>query len=213
MQKGKNESLYQAMQRKVKEESKKQAASEDLDINGNVRRLRMEKKLSGVELCRRAGDLDPRTLTAIEKGRIVNPSVKTLQSLARGLGIAVSDLFRQAEMGWDRFCCDGTQKGFYQIDLNEWGVKVVSFIPFIHDFFCGKFILGPQRRLTESMLKHVFPVHVSVLVGRFEITVETKNFILKEGDNLFFNGILKHSIYNPLHRESSFLMVTAPSFL
>jgi hypothetical protein len=92
-------------------------------------------------------------------------------------------------------------------------VKIISLTPFIRNFFCGKFILGPQRRLTETMLRHAFPIHVSVLIGRLEIEIETQKFILKEGGNLFFNGILKHSIYNPLHRESAFLMMTAPSFL
>ena len=71
--------------------------------------------MSAIGVCRRARDLDPRTLNALEKGRIKNPSVKTLQSVSRGLEVSVSDLFRQAEMHIDRNFYFGSQKGVYQV--------------------------------------------------------------------------------------------------
>lgn len=81
------------------------------------------------------------------------------------------------------------------------------------NFFCGKLIFSAQRRLDETLLKHPLPIFVWVLVGRFEVRVEGRKIDLREGDNLCFNGVLKHSFSNPLHRESVLLIVTAPSFL
>ena len=206
-------SVYDVLRGKIEESISRDRAGEAFDLNATVRRLRQSLKLTGVELCKRAGDLDPKTLTALERGRIKNPSIRTLRSVARGLNVTVSDLFRQTEMSLDRHFYLGSQKGFCQLDFPSWGLKVVSFTPLIQDFFCGKWILTARRRFEETLLERPLPIFVSTLIGRFEVTVEGKTFSLKEGENLFFNGMLKHSFHNPLHRESVLFIVTAPSFL
>lgn len=213
MKKKKGTSIYQALGQEIQEQARKNLLTERVDINQTIRRIRTEKGLSGVSLCERAGDLDPRTLTAVEKGRIKNPSVKTLHSIARGLSLTISDLFRQAEMGIDRHFYVGSQKGAFQLDFPWLGIRAISFTPFMKNFFCGKLIFSAKRRLDETLLKHPLPIFVWVLVGRFEVKVEGRKIDLREGDNLSFNGVLKHSFSNPLHRESVLLIVTAPSFL
>ncbi len=208
--------FYKRLAEEVQTAVRKRSLVGIMDLGGTIRRLRQEKKLTGVELCRQAGNLDPRTLTAVEKGRIKNPSLATLEAVSRGLGVTVSEIFRKAEGASGREEQDfylGSQKGAYQIDFPAWGAKVVSFTPLVKDFFCGKIILGSRKRINQTLLRHPLPVFVSVLVGRFELVVEGRSLSLKEGENLFFNGILKHSFYNPLQRESVLLMVTAPSFL
>ncbi len=205
--------LYQKLSSHIKAKTLKSILEEKICLHETVRSLRRAKGLSGAELCRRAKNLDPRTLTAVEKGRIRNPSIQTLQSLARGLGISVSDLFRQSELAMERYFQHGSQKGTFQMEFPSLGVKIVSFTPFIENFFCGKLILASKKRLEESLLKHNLPLFVWTLVGRFEVDIEGKKFNLKEGDNLFFHGRWKYSFTNPLHRESVLLMVTAPSFL
>ena len=183
------------------------------DIYRSIRTLRNEKGVTGAELCRRSrGKLDPRTLTALEKGRIRNPSLQTLDAIAGALGVSISEIFRRAEVQMERFFHQGSQKGFCQIDFSA-GVKLVSFTPLIRNFFCGKLILAPRKRIDQSLLRHPHGTFVSVIFGRFEIKVEEKTSALREGDNLFFNGILRHSFYNPLERESVMLFVTSPSFL
>ncbi len=207
------ESIYQKLTRELKAHNAAMRGLGSIPIGKIIRRLREEKKLSGVELCRLSGGLDPRTLTAIEKGRILNPSIKILQGIARGLSVSVSSFFREAEMELEEYFYLGTPKGFFQMDFPQWGTKVVSYTPSVRDFFCGKFIVGSRRELNQTHLKHPLPVFISVLVGRFDITIENRKHTLKEGENLFFNGILKHSFYNPLQRDSVFWLVTAPSFL
>ncbi|HLD50660.1 MAG TPA: helix-turn-helix domain-containing protein [bacterium] len=183
------------------------------DLCKTIKMLRLERNLTGIGLCARSGDMDPRTLTALEKGRIKNPSIKTLQSLARGLGMTVSEIFRRSESLQDHYLYQGSQKGLCQMDFPLFGVRMVSFTPFVEDFFCGKLILGPRKKIDQTFLKKPVSVFISVIFGRFEITVESRKVRLREGENLFFNGILRHSFYNPLERESVMLFITAPSFL
>lgn len=207
-------SIYRAMREAVKEKVTGREAADKVDLQGVIRKIRVSKKLTGAEVCRRAGDLDPRTLTALEKGRIRNPTVKTLSSVARGLGIAVSDFFRPSELVQEHHYCFGNPKGAFVMDFPKKGLKIVSFTPLIHDFFCGKLILAPKVKVTDHLLDHPFPLFISVLLGSLEVTLEeSSKTVLKEGDNLFFRGTVKHSFQNPLHRETSVLFLTAPSFL
>ena len=207
-------SIYTLISKTAEREYLKSVARDHIDIQGVVRRMREERNLSGVEMCRRAGaDLDPKTLTALEKGRIRNPSIKTLQAIARGLSVNVSDVFRAAESNLERHLYQGSQKGFYRMEFTSMGLKLVSFTPFVKEFFSGKIIFGARKKMDATLLKHPLPIFVQTLVGRFDITVEDVKISMREGENLFFNGILKHSFSNPLERESSLLIMTSPSFL
>ena len=209
MKKSKKSSIYQDLGQKLSEKIKKRWCTGKIELNQTIRRLRFQKGLSGVALCKLAGGLDPRTLTAIEKGRIRNPSIPVLQGLARGLGMQVSDLFRRSEIAADQLFYVGTQKGAYQLDFPHWHVRAVSFTPFNRNFFCGKFVLGARKMLDETMIPHPHPIFVSTLIGRFEVTLEGQRIVLREGDNLFFHGMLPHRFYNTLQREPSLLVVTS----
>lgn len=208
-------SIYRAMRESIKEKIKRRDNADRVDLDQIVRKIRTSKKLTGAEVCRRSGgDLDARTLTALERGRIKNPTVKTLNSIAKGLGISISDFFRPAELTQEQHYCFGSPKGAFTMDFAKKGLKIVSLTPLIHDFFCGKLILAPKAKITDQLLDHPFPIFISVLLGSLEVTLEgSSKVVLKEGDNLFFRGLVKHSFQNMLHRETSVLFLTAPSFL
>ncbi|HNX68142.1 MAG TPA: helix-turn-helix transcriptional regulator [Candidatus Omnitrophota bacterium] len=184
-----------------------------INVGATIRRLRDERGLKGVELCRRAKGLDPKTLTALEKGRIRNPSIATLQAVAEGFGMTVSDLFRQAELQTPEFFSMGTQKGLYKIDFPAKGMQLISFTPLAEDLFCGKMIVDGQKGFDEKLLGHVGAFFIMVLVGQFEGNIEGRKVSLREGDNLFFCGGMKFRLLNTLQRNSVFLLVTAPSCL
>jgi transcriptional regulator with XRE-family HTH domain len=191
----------------------KEKTARPIEIGPVVRRLREEKKLSGAELCRRGKGIDPKTLTALEKGRIRNPSIVTLEALAKGFGMTVSDLFRRAEFDQRDYFSLGSQKGLYKIDLPSQGIQLISFTPLMEDLFCGKMILEGQRRFDEKFFRGGGAFFVMTLIGQFEGEVEGRKVTLKEGDNLYFWGGMKFRLSNALQRNSSLLLVTAPSCL
>lgn len=199
---------------KKKEILVKEKAVRPLDIGRIVRRLREERNLSGVEFCRRGKGIDPKTLVALEKGRIRNPSMTTLEALAKGFGITVSDLFRQAELEQRNYFSLGSQKGVCKIDLPSQGIQLISFTPLTEALFCGKMILEGQKRFDEKLLSGGGGAFfVMTLIGQFEGEVEGRKVLLKEGDNLYFYGGMKFHLANALQRNSTLLVVAAPSFL
>lgn len=209
----KTKSLYQELSKQVKTRIAKEQRQEKMTVQEAICQMRKARNLTGVEFCRLAGDMDPKTLTALEKGRIRNPSIKTLESCARALGVTVSALFKEAEMHHEKNFVVGTQKGAFVLEFPHKKVKIVSFTPLVREFFCGKMTLGSKVLLGEELLRCEVPLYLSCLVGRVEITVEGQKNVLREGQNIFFNGVLEHSFYNPLHKEVSMLIMMAPSFL
>ncbi len=201
------------MEKNRKEKKEQSMVESRLDVGAAVRRLREELGLSGAALCRRGQKLDPKTLTALEKGRIKNPSIVTLQALARGFGMTVSDLFRQMELQQRDFFSLGSQKGFCKIDFPTSKVQLVSFTPLNGAVFCGKMILDGQQGFDERLLDHAGAFFMMTLIGQIEGDIEGKKVILREGDNLFFNGGMKFRFTNRLQRNATLLMVTAPSCL
>ena len=202
------------MPRKEKLEKRKTSVR-PLEIGSVVRRLREGKGLSGAELCRRGKGIDPKTLTALEKGRIRNPSIATLEALAKGFGMTVSDLFRQAELEQRDYFSLGSPKGLYKIDLPSQGIQLISFTPLMEDLFCGKMILEGQKRFDEKLFGRdgAGAFFVMTLSGQFDGEIEGRKVVLKEGDNLYFFGDMKFHLTNVLQRNSALLLVAAPSCL
>ena len=201
------------MTRLRKKDPVKEKTARPLEIGPIVRRLREERGLSGVEFCRRAKALDPKTLVALEKGRIRNPSIATLEALAKGFGMTVSDLFRRAEFDQRDYFSLGSPKGRYKIELPSQGIQLISFTPLMEELFCGKMILEGQKQFDEKLLGGTGAFFIMTLIGQFEGEVEGRKVALKEGDNLYFFGGMRFRLANALQRNSTLFLVAVPSCL
>jgi transcriptional regulator with XRE-family HTH domain len=62
-------------------------------IGKNIRKLRLEKKLSQDRLSKLADVAHP-TIIKIESGAIQSPTVETAQKIARALGVSIDDLMK-----------------------------------------------------------------------------------------------------------------------
>ena len=182
-----------------------------LNLSRTIQALREKSGLTGAELCRRSGKLDPRTLNAIEKGRIQNPSLVSLQALAGGLGVLVRDIFTTAEMELGRNFYQGSSKGAFQTEFPRLGLRVVSLTPPNPHFFFGKLFLAPKRKVDDTLLKQSALLFFEVIIGRVEFAIEDKLVPMEAGENLFFDGQLKHSLRNLLNREAVLWFVFFPA--
>jgi len=62
-------------------------------VSGNIRKLRQKKGMSQDRLSKEA-DLALNTIVKIETGENPNPTVETLEKIAKALGVSVADLFK-----------------------------------------------------------------------------------------------------------------------
>lgn len=62
-------------------------------IGKNIKKLRLEKKLSQDRLSKMADIAHP-TIIKIESGAIQSPTVETAQKIARALGVGIDDLMK-----------------------------------------------------------------------------------------------------------------------
>ncbi|OGW85791.1 MAG: hypothetical protein A3C35_03505 [Omnitrophica bacterium RIFCSPHIGHO2_02_FULL_46_11] len=177
--------------------------------------IRSRRNLLGwraIELARRSG-INPGTLNAIEKGRIASPSLKNLSSIAKTLGISVAALFSEAYSDSERVFMGGNQKGQHILEFPKDGLRIVCYTPLVPSVFVGKVIVKGETRVEHRVLPTSGMIFVQVIMGKLSISFDGKDQLVREGNYAFFDGCFPHSYHNPHFKESTFLLVTAPSFL
>ncbi len=177
-----------------------------------IRRHREILGWKAIELSRKSG-INPRTLDAIEKGRIESPSLRNLECLARALGVSTASLFSNHETDQDRFFLGGNQKGQHTLEFQKFGFRVVCYTPLVHHFFVGKIILKGETKIEHKILPTSGMIMAQVIMGKLSVHFEGKEHLIREGNYAFFDGCFPHYFYNPQYKECTFLLVTAPSFL
>jgi len=62
-------------------------------VSDNIRKMRQKKGISQDRLSKKA-DLALNTIVKIETGESPNPTVETLEKIAKALGVSIGDLFK-----------------------------------------------------------------------------------------------------------------------
>jgi XRE family transcriptional regulator, regulator of sulfur utilization len=184
----------------------------DIDPGHVIRQKREQLGFKGVELAKRAG-INPGTLDAIEKGRIKSPSLKNLNSIACAMNISMAALFVNNTSGDGELFVGGNQKGQHTIEFPKEGLRIVSYVPIVPTYFIGKVIIKGETRIEHKTLPTSGMIFVQTIMGKISIEFEGKDYLIREGNYVFFDGCFQHSFYNPHYKESTFLLVSSPSFL
>jgi len=177
-----------------------------------IRERRQQAGLKSIELARKA-NVNPRTLNAIEMGRIKSPSVSHLDAIASALGISIATFFSEQSPGSGRVFLQGDQKGEQTLNFHKAGFQVVCYTPLTHQLFVGKVIVQRGVRVEHNHLPTAGYIFAQPLIGKLTVEFDGKEHLIKEGSYTFFDGGFPHSFLNPLNKEISFLLITAPSFL
>ncbi len=176
-----------------------------------IRNRRESLGWRAVDLARRA-NINPRTLDAIEKGRIESPSISSLEAISKALGVSTASLFAVPHE-LEIFFVGGNQKGQHLLEFPNHGFRIVCYIPFVPSFFVGKVILKGGTRIDHKVLPTKGMIFVQAIMGKVCVNFEDKENLIKEGNYAFFDGSFPHTFYNPQYKEITFLLITAPSFL
>lgn len=186
--------------------------SREISIGKAIRELRENQGLAQIQLSKQSG-VDPRTLAAIEKGRIITPSLASLMQIAESLGVTLKDLFGRAEARSREALFLGNQRGEFVLEWPRQRFRIVSYLPKSSPLFIGKVILENKGLCDSKTIPFQGLVFLQIIFGKIEFHLEDTDHYLKEGQHIFFDGRLDYSLQNPALREATALLVTQPSMV
>jgi transcriptional regulator with XRE-family HTH domain len=179
-------------------------------IGGRVRTLRLKKKLGLVELGKHTG-LSPAMLSKIERGRLF-PTLPTLLRIALVFGVGLDFFFagardkplvavvRRSERVRlpDRPGAGDTMYLFESLDYpateRRFNSYLAEFLPVAPD----------QRRLHE----HSGVEFLYVLEGALGVQHGDEEFLLGQGDSMYFDATVPHAYWRSKGRTCRALVVT-----
>jgi transcriptional regulator with XRE-family HTH domain len=182
-------------------------ANAEPTLGGRLREIRALRGLSLRELARQSG-LNINTLSSIENER-TSPGVGTLQQLAQGLQVPMSDFFQPA------------QEELEVVYQQEARRSQVSFEHgLVEDLAAGMPRLGAEpliltlSRRSESgkvTIVHTGREFVYCLSGCVRYLVDGREYVLAAGDSLVFEAYLPHRWINSGTSRSRILLVLCPT--
>jgi transcriptional regulator with XRE-family HTH domain len=182
-------------------------AVSDIDVGGNLRRLREEQELSIRALAEKSG-LAVNTLSLIENGKS-SPSVSTLQQLALALNVPIIAFFEgeAPENVISYIKADRRPRAIFDHgrleDLGA-GTVIQAVEPFV-------VTLEPNGGSGLQEILHTGYEFVFCLEGRVAYTIAGHTYLLETGDSLLFEAHLPHRWQNLNTTDSRVLLVLVPT--
>lgn len=180
-----------------------------LPIGVAIVELRSKRGISQIDLALKSG-VDPRTLAAIEKGRIVNPSLDKMKRLAEALEMSLSELIGMAEAQMTSSIFIGHLSGEYTVLSQRRRVRLISYLPKNAPFFVGKLLLEGKSSLASDKFR--FPSHLflQIVIGKVSISLGQETHELEQGQTVLFDGKLNYNLKNS-RRTTATLLLFSPS--
>ena len=187
------------------------AGLEHYRIGPKIRALRLNKKLGLVQLGEHTG-LSPAMLSKIERGQLF-PTLPTLLRIALVFGVGLEHFFIETE---ERPAVSVVRRGerlrlpdrpgdeppayfFESLDFPVTDRRMESF----HAEF-------PVRSTASKPHQHGSAEFIYVMEGQLVVTVDGTDFILDEGDAMYFDSSAPHSYRRESRAFCTAIVVVAP---
>lgn len=188
--------------------------SEEFNVGKKIKSLRKQKKMNAKELAQEA-DISYGMLSLLESGS-TQGSVETLRKIAKVLDTTLAHLFTN-ENSLEEIITDESK-----IIVRKDKRKKISFpdplyncellVPDLQGDIEFLLVHLEAQRITDEILPHTKGGEECdyVLKGEITITLQNKEYILKEGDCIRFNPEISHKIENKTDKQASYLSVITP---
>jgi len=183
-----------------------------MEIGKRIREARKAKKITLVELSNLTG-VAQATLSRIETG-VMTGTVDSHQRVAKALGLSLAELYSGID--------ERLQTVAYQPKAERPSVTIYSgkirreiltqqaekkkITPFL-------LTLEPGSETETEKLEAGIEKFFYVLEGEITARIEKKDFTLKEGDTLYFEGSLPHQFINSTGKKAKILYAVSPPSL
>jgi transcriptional regulator with XRE-family HTH domain len=177
-------------------------------IGERIKKKRELLKLHLNELAEKVG-ISSSALSQIEKSKSF-PSILTLKSIAENLHTTVGELVGENEsLGNNPVVC---QKDIKYIDQNKSGTIIYHLSN--HDLnkqMDPYLIRFAKTSGIEGFFNNTYgQIFCHVLSGEVRFDLEGKSYLLKQGDNIYFNAKIRHDAINNYDGVSELLWVQSP---
>jgi transcriptional regulator with XRE-family HTH domain len=155
-------------------------------------------------------------LSKIENGKTI-PSLNTLHSLAKGLGLTIAKLLSDEVTPAGIVMREGQRPVLSRMGLGGYGVDGVEtelLIPFGAETALQATLLHVQPGARSDGLRQHEGDEVGYIInGQITLTVEGDSYFLKTGDAFFFPSMRPHGIANPGNSPAVVIWVNTPPTL
>ena len=179
-----------------------------MDIGEKIKEIRLAKRLTLQGLAV-ASSLSKGCLSKVERGRDV-PRLSTLQRIANGLGVEISEFFEVDENGstanhnydWMK----KAQRRGHEIETPDGGYSYQTLVHHSRGKFMSPFLLKVEKGQTSSF-EHDSEEFLFVQEGSVIIDYDKKEMLLNEGDSFYFNSRITHLFRNEAEEPAVLLVV------
>lgn len=180
-----------------------------LKISYRIKEIRKEKQVTVQELADRAG-VSKGLISQIENNRTI-PSLPVLMNIVHSLNLDLTLFFK------DIYSTNHEEKVFIMRSSDYKPIKKEAAKGFDYqriltrkiyggpvDFVLLKLKMGARRN--KMVVTDAFE-YKYVVKGTVNYLIENKNYVLEEGDSIFFDGRLGHSLSNIGESDAAMLVV------
>jgi transcriptional regulator with XRE-family HTH domain len=180
------------------------------NLGHTIRRLRKEKKLTLVEISKKTG-IAQATLSRIETGTMIG-TVESHQKIADIIGVSLAELYSGVDSRHEQTAHlkqDAEKKVTHhtknlQVELLTQESSKKKITPLL-------MTLQPEAETSMEKSERGVEKFVYVLEGEIKAKVDKDEFLLKQGETLYFDASLPHQISNQKQKTSKLLLTISPS--
>lgn len=174
-----------------------------LDIGDRIRILRVNQKRTLQEIAE-ASELSRSMISKIENNKTV-PSVATLIKIAKALGTNISNLLEHD--GWLNAIFTTKLHSQENLTPTDKGYSIYPYGSEYHEKKMQPFLFVAKKgKVKPHELSHEGEEFIYIIRGQMKMQVGEVEYLLKEGDSLYFNSLQKHGIL-PVSDEVAYLDV------
>ena len=164
---------------------------EEKEIGPFIRKLRKDRGMTMAQLAKRTG-FTQGFLSKVENSKKA-PSIGTLMKLAKTLDVRVADFFGESELDTTATLVKKDERREMARNGTNFGYSYEALAPrFLNKHMDPYILRDPPGRDTKPVFQHEGEEMLYVLEGKTKFFHGDKEFILEEGDCLYFNAAVPH---------------------
>jgi transcriptional regulator with XRE-family HTH domain len=162
-----------------------------LEIGSRIKILRINQKRTMQDIAD-SSEISKSMISKIENQKTI-PSVATLVKIAKTLGTNISNLLEHD--GWLNAIITTKQTAEENLTITDKGYAIYPYASEYHEKKMQPFLFVAKKgHVKQHQLSHEGEEFIHVIRGEMKMQIGDTEYLLKEGDSLYFNTLQKHGI-------------------